>query len=530
MWTVLNSQIPVPGLVYNCTAKEGAKPVRRGEKAGGFFSNSMNDNGFPVEKKPGEELTPSPGFVPCGATSRNPDQHMHFFSINPSTGEECARWPLHGPRELGELLERADSAQGDWACRPLGERLQVLTRVDRLLEERAVDLARLMAEEMGKPFGQGVAEARKCATVCRWVAEQAPRVLADRPVATEARRSLVCHEPLGLILAIMPWNFPFWQVVRAAVPALAAGNGILLKHAPTTQGCAEALRSLLLDAGLPEGLLTNLRLEPPAVAELIGDRRVAGVTLTGSTRAGRQVAALAGRHLKKCVLELGGSDPGVLLLDADLELAARTLVASRMINNGQSCIASKRFIAPRALREPFEGLVLRAMAEHLATDPLEEDCRLGPLARGDLRDELHGQVQRSVEAGARRLCGGVLPAGPGFWYPATVLTDVAPGMPAFDQELFGPVAALCWARDEEEALELAARSPYGLGASLFTRDLERGEALARKRLHAGGVFVNALVRSDPRLPFGGIRDSGFGRELADEGLREFVNIKSLYIA
>ncbi|MFA7332060.1 MAG: NAD-dependent succinate-semialdehyde dehydrogenase [Candidatus Delongbacteria bacterium] len=455
---------------------------------------------------------------------------MSFISLNPFTGRELFRWPRLEAGELEAQLARSAAAQPEWAARPLMERLEILERAGDLLEERARPLAVRMAEEMGKPLSQGLAEARKCATVCRWLAGHAARVLADRVVATEARRSFVCQQPLGLVLAIMPWNFPLWQVVRAALPALAAGNGVLLKHAPTTQGCAEDLCALLREAGLPADLLPNLRLEPEAVAELIGDPRVAAVTLTGSTQAGRRVAELAGRHLKKCVLELGGSDPGVVLLDADLELAAATLVASRMINNGQSCIASKRFIAPLALRRDFEPLVLEKMRAHALGDPLDEECRLGPLARADLRTGLDDQVRRSVAAGARLLCGGTIPAGPGHGYPASVLTDVAPGQPAFDEELFGPVAALGWAHDETEALAWAARSRYGLGASVFTRDLERGEALARAALPAGAVFVNALVRSDPRLPFGGIRDSGFGRELADEGLREFVNCKSIYIA
>lgn len=455
---------------------------------------------------------------------------MSFQSTQPSTGRMLATWPLLGARELEERLAAAEGAWRSWAGLELDARLPVLVRAADLLEARAEGLARRMADEMGKPVAQGVAEARKCAWVSRWVVENAPRVLADRPVETDARRSLVCHQPLGLILGIMPWNFPLWQVVRAAAPALAAGNGFLLKHAPTTQGCAEDLETLFLDAGLPAGLLSNLPLDLPAVAELIGDRRVAGVTLTGSTAAGRRVAELAGRHLKPCVLELGGSDPGVVLEDADLELAASTLVASRMINNGQSCIACKRIIAPASLRDRLEPLVLDAMRGHELGDPQDPGCRLGPLARADLRDALHGQVRRGVADGALLLLGGRPPAGPGFGYPATVLSDVRPGMAAFEEELFGPVAALCWAQDEDQALEWAAATPYGLGASVFTRDLARGEALARKVLAAGCVFVNGLVRSDPRLPFGGVRDSGFGRELGDEGLRAFVNIKTIFIA
>jgi succinate-semialdehyde dehydrogenase/glutarate-semialdehyde dehydrogenase len=455
---------------------------------------------------------------------------MSFQSIEPATGNLLGSWPLHAPHQLEDALRRADGAWRDWAGRALDGRLPVLSRVADLLEDRSDALARRMADEMGKPLSQGVAEARKCAWVCRWVVDNANRVLADRPVDTDARHSFVCHQPLGLILGIMPWNFPLWQVVRAAAPALAAGNGFLLKHAPTTQGCAEDLEALFLDAGLPRGLLPNLRLDLPAVAGLIGDHRVAGVTLTGSTQAGRSVAELAGRHLKPCVLELGGSDPGVVLEDADLELAASTLVASRMINNGQSCIACKRIIAPESLREVLEPLVLDAMRAHEAGEPRDPAFRLGPLARADLRNTLHDQVRRSVEAGARLPLGGQVPERPGFWYPATVLSGVRPGMAAFEEELFGPVAALCWTRDEAEALAWAAATPYGLGASLFTRDVSRGEDLARKALPAGCVFVNGLVRSDPRLPFGGVRDSGFGRELGDEGLRAFVNVKTIFIA
>ena len=455
---------------------------------------------------------------------------MDFVSINPGTGVEIARRPALDPAACRALLESAHTAQCEWSARPLSGRRAIIEAAGSLLEQRAPELARLMALEMGKPVAQGRAEAGKCAWVCRHLATRAPEVLADRPVATDAGRSLVCHRPLGLVLAIMPWNFPFWQAVRAAVPALLAGNGVLLKHAPATQGCAEALVELLEEACLPAGLMPNLRLDLPQVAELIADRRVAALTLTGSTRAGREVAALAGRHLKKCVLELGGSDPAVVLADADLELAAGVMVASRMINNGQSCIAAKRFIALEAQRGELEERVTHLMAAHALADPLDEACRLGPLARADLRDSLHDQVRRSVTQGARLLCGGEIPPRPGCWYPATVLTDVRPGMAAFDEELFGPVAALCWAKDEEEALELAGHTDFGLGASIFTRDVTRGERLARERLEAGSVFVNGMVKSDPRLPFGGIRDSGYGRELADEGLLEFVNVKSIWIA
>lgn len=454
---------------------------------------------------------------------------MDFISINPATGRQASVRAPHRPEEAERLLARAARVQVDWARRTLFDRLEVLAQVARLLREWAPSLAELMAVEMGKPLAQGRAEAEKCAWVCEDLLERAPRVMADQIVPTEAARSFVSRHPLGLVLAIMPWNFPLWQVIRAAAPALAAGNGVLLKHAPTTQGCAEALCDLLREAGLPDGLVPNLRLLPPAIGELIGDPRVAAVTLTGSTAAGRAVAACAGQHLKKCVLELGGSDPAVLLADADLELAARIMVTSRMINNGQSCIASKRFIALEDQRLELEERVKSLMADFAMQDPREDGCRLGPLARLDLRENLADQVRRSRERGARLLLGGTNPERDGWWYPATVLSQVRPGMPAFDEELFGPVAALCWAKSEEEALDLAAHTTYGLGASLFTQDRQRGEELARRRLHAGCVYVNALVKSDPRLPFGGVMDSGFGRELGDAGLVEFVNTKSIWI-
>lgn len=454
---------------------------------------------------------------------------MDFISVNPATGRQAGVRAPHRPEECERAVAKAVRAQQDWELRPLEDRLVVLAHAARMLREWAPSLADLMAVEMGKPVAQGRAEAEKCAWVCEDLLERAPRVLADQEVRTEARRSFISRRPLGLVLAVMPWNFPLWQVVRAAAPALAAGNGVLLKHAPTTQGCADALCELLREAGLPEGLMPNLRLQPAAIADLIGDPRVAAVTLTGSTSAGRAVAAVAGRHLKKCVLELGGSDPGVLLADADLELAARIMVQSRMINNGQSCIATKRFIALADQRTELEERVVALMAGHALADPREEDCRLGPIARQDLRENLADQVRRSWERGARLLMGGLVPERDGWWYPATVLSQVAPGMPAFDEELFGPVAALCWAKNEDDALELASRTPYGLGASLFTQDRERAEKLAAHRLRAGCVCVNALVKSDPRLPFGGVLDSGFGRELGDAGLVEFVNTKSIWI-
>jgi succinate-semialdehyde dehydrogenase / glutarate-semialdehyde dehydrogenase len=455
---------------------------------------------------------------------------MEFRTFNPADGRPLAAYPVHDSAATESRLAAAAAAQADWARRPLAARLEPLRRLATLLRGRADEHARQMALEMGKPLEQGLAESGKCAWVCEHLAAIAPGELAERRVATEAAHSFVCLRPLGLVLAVMPWNFPFWQVVRAAAPALTVGNGVILKHAPATFGCAQVLEDLFAEAGYPRGLFCQLRLPEERVAELIADPRIAAVTLTGSSRAGRAVAAAAGSALKKCVLELGGSDPFVVLADADPELAAREAVISRMINNGQSCIAAKRFIVVENLHRPFVEAVRAAMAEYTCGDPLAAGTRLGPLARQDLRDSLHDQVQASLGAGARLLLGGQVPDRPGAWYPATVLDGVRPGMPAFDEELFGPVAAIVPATDEAEALALANRTVYGLGACVFTADAARGEHLAREELAAGSAFVNAFVRSDPRLPFGGIKESGYGRELSAWGLFEFANIKTVYIA
>jgi succinate-semialdehyde dehydrogenase/glutarate-semialdehyde dehydrogenase len=386
-----------------------------------------------------------------------------------------------------------------------------------------------MALEMGKPLAQGRAEAEKCAWVCDFFAEQAEAFLAPRSIPTDASKSLVVFQPLGVVLAVMPWNFPFWQVFRFVAPALMAGNAGLLKHASNVSGCALAIEEILHAAGFPKELFRTLLVGSPRVAALIEAPQVKAVTLTGSTPAGRSVAAKAGERLKKTVLELGGSDPYLILEDADLEPAAETCVASRLINGGQSCIAAKRFIVVEPVRKRFEELFVARMRASRMGDPLEEGVDLGPQARRNLRDELHAQVRRSVERGARLVLGGTLPAGKGAYYPPTVLADVGKGMPAYDEELFGPVAALIAARDEADAVRIANDSPFGLGAAVFTRDLARGQRIAAEALEAGSCFVNSFVKSDPRLPFGGIKESGYGRELASFGIQEFVNIKTVYV-
>jgi succinate-semialdehyde dehydrogenase/glutarate-semialdehyde dehydrogenase len=406
----------------------------------------------------------------------------------------------------------------------------VLRRAAALLREEKDALARLMALEMGKPVAQGRAEAEKCATTCDYYAEHAKRLLAPEPAPTEARSSYVAFEPLGPVLAVMPWNFPLWQVFRFAAPALMAGNVGLLKHASNVTGCALAIEQLLREAGLPRAAFRALVVPSSRVQGLIEAPQVVAVTLTGSTPAGRSVAAKAGACLKRTVLELGGSDPYVVLEDADLDDAAETCAASRLINAGQSCIAAKRFVVVEPVLQAFEERLVERMRARTMGDPLDEKTAVGPQARHDLREELQRQVEASVAKGARVRLGCAVPEGPGAFYPPSVLAGVTPGMPAFDEELFGPVAAVVAAKDERDAIRLANQTVFGLGAAVFTRDVERGERIAREQLEAGSCFVNASVRSDPRLPFGGVRESGYGRELSAFGIREFVNVKTVYVA
>jgi len=455
---------------------------------------------------------------------------MALESVNPATGEVIQRHPAAPRDEVDAALAACAGAQRGWAELGFAERGGPLRTAARILREEREPLARRMALEMGKPLAQGAAEVEKCAFVCEYYAEEAARFLAPEPVATDASKSFVCFEPLGVVLAVMPWNFPLWQVFRFAAPALMAGNGALLKHASNVSGCALDIEDVLRRAGLPKGLFRTLLIGADAVAPLIERPEVAAVTLTGSTPAGRSVAARAGAALKKTVLELGGSDPYLILEDADLERAVETCVSSRLVNGGQSCIAAKRFVLPESRRGDCERLFVERMQARRVGDPLAPGVDVGPMARRDLRDEIHGQVERSLARGARLLLGGEIPAGPGAFYPPTVLSDVGPGMPAYEEEVFGPVAALIFVRSEAEAIRVANDSPFGLGAAVFTRDAARGEEIAARRLRAGSCFVNTFVRSDPRLPFGGIKESGYGRELGPFGLREFVNVKTVYVA
>ncbi|NNF08749.1 MAG: NAD-dependent succinate-semialdehyde dehydrogenase [Acidimicrobiia bacterium] len=451
-------------------------------------------------------------------------------TTNPATGETLASYPKMDAAEVRRIIELADAQHRQWRRTSFQERSGIVRKAADILDSRKNELAALMADEMGKPVAAGRSEVEKCAWCFRHYADNAERYLADVQIDTDRTKSYIHHEPLGVVLAVMPWNFPLWQVVRFVAPALMAGNAPLLKHASSVTGTALALEEILSEAGVPDGLFRTLVIGSDLVDGILEHELVRAVTLTGSGPAGSAVAKKAGEQLKKAVLELGGSDPYVILEDADLDAAADTCANSRMINGGQSCIAAKRFIVHDTVYDEFLEKVTANMADKVMGDPHDEGSDFGPQARVDLRDELHEQVTGTIEAGARLVMGGEIPDRPGAWYPATVLADVRPGMPAFDEETFGPVAAVVRAADEAEAIRLANLSEFGLGAAVFTRDAERGERIAAEELEAGNCFVNALVASDPRLPFGGIKTSGFGRELADLGIKEFVNAKTVVVA
>jgi succinate-semialdehyde dehydrogenase/glutarate-semialdehyde dehydrogenase len=450
-------------------------------------------------------------------------------TINPATGALVRDYAEASDDEIAAMLSCADRAFQEWRRAGFADRARSLRQAAQTLEARKDELGRLMAVEMGKPFAQGRAEAEKCAWVCRYYADNAEAFLGRESVATDASKSFIAFQPLGAVLAVMPWNFPLWQVFRFAAPALMAGNVGLLKHSSNVSGCALAIEEILHGAGVPKGAFRTLLIGSPRVARVVAAPEVKAVTLTGSTPAGKAVAAKAGEMLKKTVLELGGSDAYVVLEDAELEAAAEACCTSRLINSGQSCVAAKRFIVVEPVRQRFEELFVEKMKQKRMGDPLVPGTDVGPLARRDLRDDLQQQVQRSLAKGARALLGGQSTTGPTAFFPPCVLTDVTPGMAAFDEELFGPVAALVAARNEADAIGLANQSSFGLGAAVFTSDVARGERIAAESLEAGNCFVNTFVRSDPRLPFGGIKESGYGRELSAFGIREFVNVKTVYV-
>lgn len=453
---------------------------------------------------------------------------MAITSINPVTGKSLRTYQEMTAEAAANAVVQAHNVWQTWRKTPFRQRAMVMKKAAILLRQRKSELSTLMADEMGKPLPQGVGEVEKCAWVCEYYADFAESHLAPDVVKTDSTKSYIAFEPIGVVLAVMPWNFPLWQVYRFAAPALMAGNAGLLKHASNVPGCALAIEQILADAGIPSGLFRTLLIGSGQVQAIIEHPLVRAVTLTGSTPAGQAVASQAGAVVKKTVLELGGSDAYVVLDDADLELAATTCVNSRLINAGQSCIAAKRFIVVDSIREAFTKRFVDLMRSKRVGDPLADGTEVGPLARHDLRDALHKQVLASIEGGAKLLLGGEIPNGEGAYYPPTVLTNVKPGMPAYEDELFGPVASIIAARDEDDAVRIANDTVFGLGAAVFTKDLSRGERIAR-RLEAGSTFVNALVASDPRLPFGGIKDSGYGRELGPYGIKEFVNVKTIVV-
>lgn len=451
-------------------------------------------------------------------------------TINPATEEKIQDYDTFSDEKVEQIIDNTSEKQDTWRLKTFEERAAKLNGIADKLEERKEYLAELIADEMGKPLSQGRAEIDKCAQVCRFYAENAAEFLADEVIESDARTSYVSYNALGVVLAIMPWNYPFWQVFRFIAPALMAGNTGLLKHAPNVTGCALAMEKVIEEGSGEANLMKTLLVEVDQVKAVIENPEVKAVTLTGSTRAGSAVAAQAGKVIKKTVLELGGSDPYIILEDADLDKALNICVASRFKNAGQSCIAAKRFIVTEPKYDEFTERFVALSKAKVMGNPRDENTDIGPQAREDLRDELHNQVQQSIEKGAQCLLGGSVPDQKGFYYPATVLTNLKPGMPAYDEELFGPVASIIKVKDQQEAVNVANSSEYGLGAAVFTEDLDKGELIAAEQLEAGCCFVNAGVKSDPRLPFGGVKKSGYGRELSEHGIREFTNIKTVYIA
>lgn len=450
-------------------------------------------------------------------------------SINPANNKPIKSYHEMAGEEISQIISQSDEAFKLWKETPFTHRSQLMRNAAKVLRKNSEEFSFLMTTEMGKPIVQSRAEVEKCAWVCDYYAENAENFLADEIVKTEASKSFISFQPIGVVLAVMPWNFPFWQVFRFAAPNLMAGNAGLLKHASNVFGCALAIEDVFRQAGFPENLFRTLLVSSKKVNGVISNKKVQAVTITGSVPAGKSVSSLAGSLIKKTVLELGGSDPYIILEDADLEKAAMSCVTSRLINAGQSCIAAKRFIIVESVYDKFEKLFLEFMSKKKMGDPFNEINDLGPQASSQLRDELHDQVLRSIKQGAELILGGTIPDIDGAFYPPTILKNVKPGMPAFDEELFGPVAALIKAKNQDDAIELANKSIFGLGAAVFTKDLKRGEFIAKERLNAGCCFVNDFVKSDPRLPFGGIKESGYGRELSPFGIKEFVNIKTVYI-
>lgn len=450
-------------------------------------------------------------------------------TINPATGKTIHQYTEMTDAEVAGIIDATHLAFLKWRTQDIKQRAAHMQQLAKVLRNNKNNYAELMANEMGKPLAQGLAEIEKCAIACEHYAENSENYLKPREVKTEMAKSVVLFQPLGIVFAIMPWNFPFWQVIRFAAPSLMAGNAGLLKHAPISTGTALAIEHAFLAAGFPENLFRALIISEEQAGIVIENAKVKAVTLTGSTGAGKIVAAKAGSALKKSVLELGGSDPYLILADADLENAAEECIKSRMNNAGQSCIAAKRLIAVEAIADEFTSLIQEKLQKYKMGNPLDANTNCGPLARRDLRDKLHAQVEQSVKLGAKLLLGGSIPDMDGFYYPPTLLTNVSAGMPAYDEELFGPVMSILHAKNTDEAIQIANSTSYGLGAAIFTEDLALAEVIASEKIAAGTCAINTMVASDPRLPFGGINQSGYGRELSLEGIHEFVNVKTINI-
>src|SRR5258707_603845 len=453
---------------------------------------------------------------------------MSIQTINPATEEVLETFETYSQAQTNEALQQAHQAFLQWRTTTFAERAKYLHRIAGYLRDHKGKLAQIAVLEMGKPIIEAEAEVEKCAWNCDFYADNAEKFLSDEHIPTNAKESYVSFQPLGVVLALMPWNFPYWQVFRFAAPALMAGNTAVLKHASNVSRCALEIQRIFVECGLPKGIFRTVLVRGSETGKLIADRRIAAVTLTGSEDAGISVGSASGRALKKSVLELGGSDAFIVLADADIDQAAQVAATARFQNNGQSCIAAKRFIIVESVADEFERKFAAATAKMHVGDPLERTTQIGPVARADLRDELDRQVQESVKMGARIVLGGHPIAGKGAFYEPTIISDVTPDMPVFREETFGPAAALIRARDTDHAIELANDSEFGLGGNLWTRDTERGQELAR-RIESGAVFINGMTASDPRLPFGGVKHSGYGRELSIFGIREFVNIQTVWI-
>jgi succinate-semialdehyde dehydrogenase/glutarate-semialdehyde dehydrogenase len=450
-------------------------------------------------------------------------------TINPANDQELETYKDMSVNDACDTINLSHRAFEDWRLKSFDYRAEKMRALANLLKDRVNDLAPMMTQEMGKPITQAKAEIEKCAWVCEYYADNAAEFLKDEEVKTDFDRSFITYQPIGVVLAIMPWNFPFWQVIRFAAPTLMAGNAAVLKHASSVTGCSLAIEQLFKDAGFPQNLFRSLVINSNDMKDIIPDHNIRAVTLTGSTVAGQKVAEIAGRHLKKTVLELGGSDAYLILDDADIEMAAKHCAASRLQNTGQSCIAAKRFIVQESVHDDFVAALKAEMESKTMGDPMNDKTDIGALASVAARDELHDQVTASIAKGATCVLGGEVPEKDGAWYPPTILSDVTEGMPAFHEEMFGPVAAVIEVKDPSDAIRLANNSNFGLGGGVFSTDIDKATAIARDKMDTGTVAVNGFVKSNPHLPFGGVKDSGYGRELSRFGIHEFVNIKTVTV-